>query len=63
MLLFSVPQQHCRRGRGGSALHAQKLSGENMQDHMEVSEAMAAIWYVLSQERGNISRDENLHVL
>ena len=36
MLLYSVPQQHCRGGCGGSALPAQKLSGEKMQDHMEV---------------------------
>ena len=63
MLLYSVPQQHCRRGCGGSALPAQKLSGEKMQDHMEVRPWRPHGMFFISQERRNISRDENLHVL
>ena len=43
MLLYSVPQQHCRRGCGGSALPAQKL--KNAGSHG--GEAVAATWYVL----------------
>ena len=63
MLLYSVPQQHCRRGCGGAALPAQKLSGEKMQDHMEVRPWRPHGMFFISQERRNISRDENLHVL
>ena len=63
MLLYSVPQQHCRPGCGGSALLAQKLSGEKMQDHMEVRPWRPHGMFFISQERRNISRDENLHGL
>ena len=63
MLLYSVPQQHCRRGCGGSALPAQNLSGEKMQDHMEVRPWRPHGMFFISQERRNTSRDENLHVL
>ena len=63
MLLYSVPQQHCRRGCGGSALPTQKLSGEKMQDHMVVRPWRPHGMFFISQERRNISRDENLHVL
>ena len=51
MLLYSVPQQHCRRGCGGSALPAQKLSGEKMQDHMEVRPWRPHGMFFISQER------------
>ena len=56
MLRYSVPQQHCRRGCGGSVLPAQKLSGEKMQDHMEVRPWRPHGMFFISQERRNISR-------
>ena len=51
MLLYSAPQQHCRRGCGGSALPAQKLSREKMQDHMEVRPWRPHGMFFISQER------------
>ena len=42
MLLYSVPQQHCRRGCGGSA---KTIGRKNAGSHG--GEAMAATWIVL----------------
>ena len=51
-------------GCGGSALPVRKLSREKkMQDHMEVRPWRPHGMFFISQERWNISRDENLHVL
>ena len=45
MLLYSLPQQHCRRGCGGSAARAKTIGRKNAGSHG--GEAMAATWCIL----------------
>ena len=63
MLLYSIPPVALPPGVWGSALPAQKLMGEKMQDHMEVRPWRPHGIFFISQEKRNISRDENMHVL
>ena len=63
MLLYSVPPVALPPGVWGFCAARAKTNGKKMQDHMEVRPWRPHGIFFISQEKRNISRDENMHVL